>query len=217
MDPKDVDDLADDRAPALGSRRHLFAGMGAGLVLAASGLLLPADLEARRGRGRKPGEMRERRDDRRDKRQDQRETAPGSGLLKDIMFTLSGKGTWWVVAGGKATSYVDPGAWKMANFEADEGWLVLQLGKDAQGRATGYGIFVNNPLVGRPWWMSRKDVTVAGTTVQGGVEDVARRVIYEGFGGAYELPIGNNQAIRFSREADTEFKNFRALVVTKLQ
>jgi hypothetical protein len=196
-----------DETPS-GDRRAVLRAAG-GLVLAASGLLLPADLEAKRGRGRKPGEKRERRDDRRDKREDRQDKAPGKSLLKDIMFTLSGEDTWWVVANGKTTPYVNPGEWKMANFEDDQGWLVLELGKDTWGRPKGYGIYVNNPLVGRVWFRTMYDVTVIGTTVTGGWEHVRRTETYD-VPSYYEFTVGDNKFLKFRREGDTEFKNFRA-------
>lgn len=76
------------------TRRDLLFG---GVALAASGLLLPADLAAERGRGRKPGELRGRRRDRREEREDRREARrddpPPRGIFtRDVWFTIENRG-----------------------------------------------------------------------------------------------------------------------------
>ena len=205
----------------VGDRRQLLTGVGGGFALAVSGLLLPADLDARHGGRHKRGKIHKRRSDRRHKRRRRRHNRDGRGLLRNIDLDVTGNASFWVRPGTDYASQFTPkitgqigGVTQYETIKVhlndDEGYVLVQQGVIEQA-PVGFVIYMNNPLVGRPQWAYWQDATftrfgVSGTQIQ------KPDTIYPGNGG-YHLTAGNLNMV-FVRNDDTATINFALRVST---
>lgn len=174
-----VHEANDSEVTSTATRRRVLTGAAGAFVLAASGLLLPAeprDAEAGEGSaggklGGRHGANRRGRSKRRTHgdRKNKDNGLPGRGILRNLKITVQNQSLSDTLTGVlindrfRKPFKLTPGDLLYdQDIDDDEGWIFLQTVEWFDGYPLGNAIRINNPLAGTTWCQTWANMAISG-------------------------------------------------------